>query len=88
MLPSLAYIMLIELLIGLACLLAYVYWRLNRKWTTFWPEQGVKIPPTSFPFGNSAILNWHNMLKARSPIDVAREQYIRSVLNDFNRDSY
>ncbi len=73
---TVAAIMLVEILLGVACILGYCYWILQRKWTTFWAEQGVKTPPTSFPFGNTSIFNWHVFLRTKNVIDVAREQYV------------
>jgi len=61
--------MLTEILISLACLLAYAYWRFKQKWH-FWSDLGIKTPPDNFPVGNSPMFD-----KRKNVVEVSREQY-------------
>lgn len=66
--------MLLELLILLASILAFVLYKVKQG-HQYWQKLGVKVPKNSFPIGSSPFLNWEILLGQKNLVQVAEDQY-------------
>nr|AIL94159.1 cytochrome P450 CYP3026A5 [Tigriopus japonicus] len=67
--------MILELIIGLLCIIGYFYIKLKIKWN-FWKDHNVPYPQPVFPFGSSPMLGWNSLRQKTNLNADARNQAI------------